>query len=161
MATKEDILEQIVEEYLIHKGYFVQHNIKFRPREDHPDFRKREDSSYSDIDVLAYHPKLRGPKRVFAVSCKSWQKRFWSQLLDHRNKSRQEIKWQRGLEIFSGALQTKMVRSLHPSNRGRNRLQTVHTRLGGRVYQRRQIRLGKPRAFQRGYRRQSAANYHF
>lgn len=76
MATKEDILEQIVEEYLIHKGYFVQHNIKFRPRADHPDFRKREDSSYSDIDVLAYHPKLRGPKRVFAVSCKSWQYGF-------------------------------------------------------------------------------------
>ena len=76
MATKEDILEQIVEEYLIHKGYFVQHNIKFRPREDHPDFIKKDDSSYSDIDVLAYHPKLRGPKRVFAVSCKSWQKGF-------------------------------------------------------------------------------------
>jgi hypothetical protein len=29
VATKEDILEQIVEEYLSHKGYFVRHNIKF------------------------------------------------------------------------------------------------------------------------------------
>ena len=38
MATKEDILEQIVEEYLVHKGYFVQHNLKFLPRKDHPDF---------------------------------------------------------------------------------------------------------------------------
>ena len=36
MATKEDILEQIVEEYLIHQGYFVQHNLKFLPRRDHP-----------------------------------------------------------------------------------------------------------------------------
>ena len=27
-----------MEEYLIHKGYFVQHNIKVRPRQDHPDF---------------------------------------------------------------------------------------------------------------------------
>ena len=27
MATKEDILEQIFEEYLLHKDYFVRHNI--------------------------------------------------------------------------------------------------------------------------------------
>ena len=76
MATKEDILEQIVEEYLIHKGYFVQHNIKFRPREDHPDFIVKQDSNHSDIDILAYNPKLRGHKRVLAVSCKSWQSGF-------------------------------------------------------------------------------------
>ncbi|MDE0411520.1 MAG: hypothetical protein OXI37_04810 [Gammaproteobacteria bacterium] len=38
LATKEDILEQIAEEYLVHKGYFVQHNIKFLQRRDHPDF---------------------------------------------------------------------------------------------------------------------------
>ena len=38
MATKEDILEQIVDEYLVHKGYFVQHNPKFLPRKDQPDF---------------------------------------------------------------------------------------------------------------------------
>jgi len=76
MATKEDILEQIVEEYLIHRGYFVQHNIKFRPRKDHPDFVSNQDSNHSDIDVLAYHPKLDGPERILAVSCKSWQSGF-------------------------------------------------------------------------------------
>jgi len=32
MAKKEDIPEQIVEEYLVHKGYFVQHNLKFEER---------------------------------------------------------------------------------------------------------------------------------
>ena len=36
MATKEDILEQIVEEYLTHRGYFVRHNIKFKPRDELP-----------------------------------------------------------------------------------------------------------------------------
>lgn len=36
MATKEDILEQLVEEYLLHQGYFVRHNVKFLPRRDHP-----------------------------------------------------------------------------------------------------------------------------
>ncbi len=76
MATKEDILEQIVEEYLVHKGYFVQHNIKFLPRKDHPDFVLNKDSNHSDIDVLAIHPRLSGPEAVMAVSCKSWQSGF-------------------------------------------------------------------------------------
>jgi len=76
MATKEDILEQLVEEYLIHKGYFVQHNIKFLPRKDHPDYIKNQDSNHSDIDVLGYNPKLDGPSKVWAVSCKSWQYGF-------------------------------------------------------------------------------------
>lgn len=76
MATKEDILEQIVEEYLIHRGYFVQHNIKFLPRKGHPDFISNQDSNHSDIDVLAFHPKLEGPEKVLAVSCKSWQSGF-------------------------------------------------------------------------------------
>lgn len=76
MATKEDILEQIVEEFLVHRGYFVQHNIKFRPCSDRPDFVKNKDSNHSDIDVLAYHPRLNGPEKVLAVSCKSWQSGF-------------------------------------------------------------------------------------
>ena len=76
MATKEDILEQVVEEYLIHKGYFVQHNIKFLPRKDHPDFDRLKDSNHSDIDVLGFNPLRQGPARVVAVSCKSWQSGF-------------------------------------------------------------------------------------
>ncbi len=76
MATKEDILEQIVEEYLVHKGYFVQHNLKFLPRKDHPDYIKNKDSNHSDIDVIGYHPKLEGDRKVLVVSCKSWQSGF-------------------------------------------------------------------------------------
>ncbi|EPX83935.1 hypothetical protein [Salipiger mucosus] len=76
MATKEDILEQIVEEYLIHRGYFVQHNLKFLPRRDHPDFVSNKDSNHSDIDVVGYHPTLDGPDKVMVVSCKSWQSGF-------------------------------------------------------------------------------------
>lgn len=76
MATKEDILEQIVEEFLIHQGYFVQHNIKFLPRPEHPDWIKNQDSNHSDIDVLGYHPLKTGPEKVMAVSCKSWQSGF-------------------------------------------------------------------------------------
>jgi hypothetical protein len=76
MATKEDILEQLVEEYLTHKGYFVRHNIKYLPRKDHPDFISNQDSNHSDIDVLAIHPLLTGPDKIWAVSCKSWQSGF-------------------------------------------------------------------------------------
>ncbi|MYH39558.1 MAG: hypothetical protein F4154_00955 [Candidatus Dadabacteria bacterium] len=77
MAMKEDILEQIVEDYLLHKGYFVQHNLKFRPRKDHPDFKPKQDSVHSDIDVLGYHPSKTGHDKVWVVSCKSWLGGFY------------------------------------------------------------------------------------
>ncbi len=76
MATKEDILEQLVEEYLLHQGYFVQHNIKYRPLDSHPDYVTQSDSNHSDIDVLGIHPTRKGRDRVVAVSCKSWQGGF-------------------------------------------------------------------------------------
>lgn len=76
MATKEDILEQLVEEYLLHNGYFVRHNLKFLPRKDHPEFESKQDSNHSDIDVIGYHPMLSGYDRVWVVSCKSWQSGF-------------------------------------------------------------------------------------
>lgn len=76
MATKEDILEQLVEDFLIHRGYFVRHNIKFLPRKNHPEFEVKLDSNHSDIDVLGYDPQRRGSDRVWAVSCKSWQAGF-------------------------------------------------------------------------------------
>ena len=73
---KEDILEQLVDDYLLAKGYFTRHNLKFKPRTDHPDFVTKDDSNHSDIDVLGYHPLRSGPDRVVAVSCKSWQGGF-------------------------------------------------------------------------------------
>lgn len=73
---KEDILEQLADDYLMTKGYFTRHNVKFKPRADHPDFVSKDDSNHSDIDVLGYHPLLTGPDRVVAVSCKSWQGGF-------------------------------------------------------------------------------------
>ena len=76
MAQKEDILEQIVEEYLMHKGYFVQHNVKYRPDKKDPDFISKKDSVHSDIDVLAINPNLSGARSVFAVNVKSWQEGF-------------------------------------------------------------------------------------
>ena len=73
---KEDILEQLAENYLHHLGYFTCHNIKFLPSRDDRDYMKREDDVASDIDILAVHPKRKGAERVIAVSCKSWMKGF-------------------------------------------------------------------------------------
>jgi hypothetical protein len=76
MSAKEDILEQLAEEFLIHRGYFVRHNVKFLPSKDHADFDLRLDSNHSDIDVLGFNPLRQGADRVWAVSCKSWQAGF-------------------------------------------------------------------------------------
>lgn len=73
---KEDILEQMVDEYLMHKGYFTMHNVKFKPLSTDPDFVRNQDSVASDIDVIAIHPRKEGPDRVIVVSCKSWQEGF-------------------------------------------------------------------------------------
>lgn len=73
---KEDVLEQIVEDYLQLQGYFTTHNVRFRPRSDHTDFISNQDSVYSDVDVVAVHPLRRGRAKVMVVSCKAWQAGF-------------------------------------------------------------------------------------
>jgi len=70
---KEDILEQLVDDYLQSQGYFTRHNLKFRPRHDHPSFVSNQDSNHSDIDVIGMHPRRDSADRVVVVSCKSWQ----------------------------------------------------------------------------------------
>jgi hypothetical protein len=73
---KEDVLEQVVDDYLQAQGYFTTHNVRFNPSKDHPEYVSRDDSVPSDIDVVGYHPGRTGPDRVLAVSCKSWQTGF-------------------------------------------------------------------------------------
>lgn len=75
---KEDILEQVVGDYLKFKGYFTTHNVRFRPRENHPEYVASEDSVRSDVDVVGYHPRRTGVNRVVVVNCKAWQAGFES-----------------------------------------------------------------------------------
>jgi hypothetical protein len=75
-AVKEDVLEQIVDDYLQFEGYFTIHNVRFRPRPDDPGYRAADDSVPSDVDVVGYHPAKEGRSRVVVVSCKSWQGGF-------------------------------------------------------------------------------------
>lgn len=72
---KEDILEQIAEDYFnLQQSVLTKHNIKYRPRDSHEDYIASLDSVHSDIDVLAYNPRQR--QEIFVVSCKSWQSGF-------------------------------------------------------------------------------------
>lgn len=64
---KEDILEQLVDDYLQSNGYLTRHNIKYR---------LNNHGNHSDIDVIGYNPKKHGPDRVWAVNCKSWMGGF-------------------------------------------------------------------------------------
>lgn len=73
---KEDILEQIVDDYLNFKGYFTIHNVKFQPSPSDPEYVKRDDCVASDVDIIGLRPKATGADRVWVVSCKSWQDGF-------------------------------------------------------------------------------------
>ena len=74
---KEDILEQIVDDYFLSQsGTFTKHNIKFRPDEKREDYNAKMESSHSDIDILAIHLNKQANERVSVVTCKSWQQGF-------------------------------------------------------------------------------------
>jgi hypothetical protein len=73
---KEDVLEQIVDDYLQFKGYFTTHNIRFKPDQGHQEYAPDLDRVPSDVDVVALHPTAEGVERVVVVSCKSYQSGF-------------------------------------------------------------------------------------
>jgi len=72
---KEDILEQIAEDYYAKKvGYFTKHNIKFRPSKEESTYIAKYDSVHSDIDLITIDTNERN--KIITVSCKSWQGGF-------------------------------------------------------------------------------------
>lgn len=89
---KEDILEQIVEDWLISKSStFTKTNVKFKPGSAEIDFHSKSHSNSSDIDIIAVNLKEDGVERVTVVSCKSWQGGFncedWVKLLTATEES--------------------------------------------------------------------------
>jgi hypothetical protein len=102
---KEDILEQLVDEYLQHLGYLTRHNIKFRPNRSDSEYQSSKDSASSDIDVIGVHPTRKGTNRVWVVSCKSWQGGFKPQstladILNNKKRSGREA-WKAYRELTS------------------------------------------------------------
>jgi hypothetical protein len=65
---KEDVLEQIVDDYLKFHGYFTAHNVPFRPRREHRQYDASQDAVPSDIDVVGIDPRRRGVRRVVVIN---------------------------------------------------------------------------------------------
>lgn len=89
---KQDILEQLVEDYLQARGYFTRANLKFRPTEIIPGDDARKDAVSSDIDVIGFHPGKRDPEAVVVVTCKSWQRGFSAKYWRDKISSRSTTK---------------------------------------------------------------------
>lgn len=73
---KEDVLEQLIEDYLQVDGYFTRHNVPFKPARVQGSPSNPDHAVHSDIDVVGINPLKRGSQRVWVVSCKSWQQGF-------------------------------------------------------------------------------------
>lgn len=102
---KEDVLEQIVDDYLQFDGYFTIHNLRFRPHKSHAEYRAADDSVASDVDVVGYNPRKRGRARVVVVSCKAWQSGFdatahLAELRGEKQSPRNKKPWRHFRELW-------------------------------------------------------------
>lgn len=114
---KEGILEQIVADWFVSQdGWFVKHNVKFRPSRDDEQYDSKQDSVHSDIDILAFSPIERGSRRVAVVTCKSWQSGFdakkWLAVLEGEaqyNERSQAFQKREGWKYFRELVSTKWL----------------------------------------------------
>ena len=74
----EDVLEQVVDDWLRRRGYFTRTNVRFGPGKTDVGYTSRDHNQTSDLDVLAVTPTLarNNPAAVYAVSCKAMQNGF-------------------------------------------------------------------------------------
>ena len=100
---KEDILEQLVDDYLKFNGYFTLHNVKFQPSAADPEYIQKDDCVASDIDVVGFHPKRKDYDQIWVVSCKSWQAGFDPkrriELINANRKVSGRLAWQSFREL--------------------------------------------------------------
>ena len=114
---KEDILEQIVADWFVSQdGWFVKHNVKFRPAKTNEQYNSKQDSVHSDIDILAFSPIETGGKRVAVVTCKSWQGGFdakkWLGVLEGEafyNERTQDFQKREGWKYFRELVSAKWL----------------------------------------------------
>jgi hypothetical protein len=102
-----DVLEQITEDYFRFKGYFTQHNVKYRPSIKDPAY-----NVHSDVDMVAVHPKKKGIDRVCVVSCKSWHggmqiERTLREIKQNKGKVRRTFR-EISMPVWSKALQAQI-----------------------------------------------------
>lgn len=111
-----DVLEQLAEDYFRHKGYFTQHNVKYRPNLKGPAY-----SVHSDIDIIGVLPKGKGIKKVIVVSCKSWHsglhiKRILKDLSAGNKRKAEKSFREIAMPVWSVALKNKVKELTGKSN---------------------------------------------
>src|SRR4051794_34758931 len=73
----EDVLEQVVDDWLRRQSYFTRTNVRFGPKLGDSGYSSKDHNQQSDLDVLAIRPTApAGPRRVFAIACKAMQQGF-------------------------------------------------------------------------------------
>ena len=73
----EDVLEQVVDDWLRRQGYFTRTNVRFGPTAGDEGYSSKAHNQQTDLDVLAIKPTApEGPDRVLAISCKAMQVGF-------------------------------------------------------------------------------------
>jgi hypothetical protein len=72
----EDVLEQVVDDWLRRSGYFTRTNVRFGPVAGDKGYLSRAHNQRSDLDVVAVKPTEAAPARVLVVSCKAMQAGF-------------------------------------------------------------------------------------
>ena len=114
---KEDILEQLAEDYLQVKGYFTKNNVKFRPEPSHPDYIKNQDCVHSDIDVIGINPLLTGSEKVYAIGCKSWQKgfdvKYWTNIIKDNGKRSKREAWKYFRELVQPKWNEAFIKKIY------------------------------------------------
>lgn len=158
---KEDILEQLVEDYLQSLGYFTRHNLKFRPAKEAKGYDSKKDSNHSDIDVTGIHPLKGGPEKVWVVSCESWQAGFdVARVLDgiENGKVRSGREdWKRFRELAA----PRWTEAFFRRRRSNHRPGRIYLRHSGHLYQRKIPRMGTLPSFHRSTPRKSDPHSHF
>lgn len=135
---KEDILEQLIDDYLQTEGYFTRHNIHFKPRSSDDGFAGAAHAVSSDIDVVGIHPRKRGKSKVWVVSCKSWQSGFNAQYRLEQMKGvkpnpKREI-WRGHRELWDKTWAASFRREVHRlTGQSTFRYSIAVARLTGRV----------------------------
>jgi len=119
----EDILEQLVVDYLQIKGYYTRNNIKFKPAPNYKNYSVKEDCVNSDIDVVGINPNLRGSNKIIVVGCKSWQNGFdpklWIDNIDNNRKVAKRDAWKYFREIANPKWSRALIDKIYSSTGSR------------------------------------------
>lgn len=101
----EDVLEQVVDDWLRRRDYFTRTNVRYGPAKDHPNYSSRHHNQQSDLDVLAVKPTDRTARGVYAISCKAMQEGFspnrWLSAVERQGKYKgRDDAWKHLRELF-------------------------------------------------------------